>query len=106
MSHNSKIDNLLKNVKEKSQQAKNNTELLKSVELLKKIGAEIKYKFGFHIGFALFCLVIAGLNIYYVEQTINYPDFFHYSLAIVCAIISTSIFIYIIFKKIHYRIIN
>lgn len=36
MSHNSKIDNLLKNVKEKSQQAKNNTELLKSVELLKK----------------------------------------------------------------------
>lgn len=99
MSHNSKIDNLLKNVEAKCQQAKNNTELLQAVKLLKDFDGEIKYKFGFHTGFAFFCLLIACLNIYYVRQTIPYPDFFHYSIAVVGTIISTSIFLYMFFKN-------
>lgn len=100
MSHNSKIDNLLQNVQKKAKQAKNNTELLQSVQLLKDFGSEIKYKFGFHIFFAIFWLIAAAGNIYYVEQTIRYPDIFmDYILAYIGITIAISVFVYIFMKK-------
>lgn len=99
MSHNSKIDNLLQNVQEKAKQAKNNTELLQSVQLLKDFGGEIKYKFGFHITFALVWLAIAIGNIYYVNEYISYPDLLHFSLAAVGVVISCSILGYVFYKN-------